>query len=241
MSKRKEFFQGFLDTLPVGICVAIYGVVYCVLGGKAGLSLFEVLAMSLFVFAGASQIAAVQMLAQGAHPIPVIIMIYIINLRHYLMAASLAPYLQKIPKRLKMLTAYFMTDESYAVSYSKFQTSDASVWYFWGSGLNIYFLWGTAGVIGYLCGSIIPAEWNFIFDFAFVAAFLGMLVPLVKDFSAVVAVIVSAVLSFYGSIYLPGKWYILLGAIIGSLSGFLALRGKAQFSKELQQEVLVNE
>lgn len=241
MSKRKDMIQGFLDTLPVGICVAIYGVVYGVLGGKAGLSLLAVLGMSLFVFAGASQIAAVQMLAQGAHPVSIIMMIYIINLRHYLMAASLAPYLDKTEKRLKMLTSFFLTDESYAVTYSKFQKEAASVWYFWGSSLNIYVLWGAAGVIGYLCGSVIPSQWNFIFDFAFVAAFLGMLVPLVKDFPAVVAVIVSAVLSFYGSIFIPGKWYILIGAIVGSLSGYLVLRAKAQLPKELPQEVITNE
>ena len=57
-----------------------------------------------------------------------------------------------------------------------------SVFYFLGSGLAIYLFWGSAGLLGYLFGNIIPPQLNYIFDFAFVAAFLGMLVPMIKDF-----------------------------------------------------------
>ncbi|ATW25714.1 AzlC family ABC transporter permease [Candidatus Formimonas warabiya] len=222
MKKGPEFIKGFVDTLPVGISVALYGVVYGVLSQKTGLSAWTVAAMSLLVFAGASQIAAVQMIAQGCNPISVIFTVFIINLRHYLMAASVSPYLKGISHRIKLLNAFFLTDESYAVSYTYFQNNPPSPWYFLGSGFNIYLFWGGAGLAGYFGGNIIPLQWSYAFDFAFVAAFIGMLVPMVKDFPVVVTVIVASFLSVLGCLFIPGKWYILIAALGASIAGYLA-------------------
>ncbi len=224
MKKFNEIMRGFIDTIPLGISVAIYGLVYGVLGGKAGLSVIEVAAMSMFVFAGASQIAAVQMIALGSSPVSVIITIFIINLRHFLMAASISSYLKEATTKMKMIAAYFMTDESYAVTYSHFQQGKPSVGYFLGSGLNIYFFWGGAGILGYLFGSALPASVNYIFDFAFVAAFIGMLVPMIKDFSMVVTVIVSGIISVLGAKFIPGKWYIIIACLVASFAGYAIMR-----------------
>lgn len=223
MNKMRDLLKGFTDTLPVGISVAIYGLVYGVLGGKTGLTVFEVAALSMFVFAGASQIAAVQMIALGSNPISIIITIFIVNLRHYLMAASISPFMEGVSTRLRMLCSFFMTDESYAVTYSHFQKNKPSSWYFLGSGLNIYILWGMAGIVGYLFGNAIPANVGYIFDFAFVAAFIGMLLPMVKDIPVIMTVLASIIISLLGSKYLPGKWYIIFAGIGSSLIGFLTL------------------
>lgn len=243
MSKKNEFLRGFTDTMPLGISVSIYGVVYGVLAGKAGLSVFTVIAMSAFVFAGASQMAAVQMLALGSSPVSVILTIFIVNLRHYLMAASIAPYLKEYSTRLKLISAYFMTDESYAVTYNHFQKEKPSIHYFLGSGLNIYIFWGAAGVLGYLFGNAIPPQVNYVFDFAFVAAFMGILVPTVKDMPILVTVIASAVISVLGCLYIPGKWYILIAGIGASLVGFAAsgIKNRAGGSLLKEKEAVENE
>lgn len=219
--KFKELVKGFIDTIPIGISVSIYGVVYGVMACKAGLSIFETIAMSVFIFAGASQMTAIQMIAIGSSPLSIIITVLIINLRHFLLAASISPYLKKESKKMKMICSFFMTDESYAVTYSHFQTGKPSGFYFLGSGLDIYVLWGASGVIGYFFGNIISSELSYIFDFAFVAAFIGMIVPMVKGFPAVVTVIASGVISIIGSKMLPGKWYILIAGILASLAGYL--------------------
>ena len=81
--KTEELVKGFIDTIPLGICASIYGLVYGMMACKSGLSIFETVAMSAFVFAGASQMTAVQMIAIGSSPVSVIITVLIINLRHF--------------------------------------------------------------------------------------------------------------------------------------------------------------
>lgn len=239
----KEIRKGFIDTMPLGISVSIYGLVYGVLGGKAGLSIIEVAAMSLFVFAGASQIAAVQMIALGSNPFSIIITVLIINLRHFLLGASLSTYLKEAPFKMKMLGAFFMTDESYAVTYNHFQKNKVSPEYFLGSGLNIYLLWGGSGIIGCLFGAAIPAQINFIFDFAFVAAFLGILIPMIKDLPVFLTVIASGIISMIGFKYIPGKWYIIIAGIGASFIGLLSqiLNERSKKTKNTSCEVSINE
>ena len=224
MSKIRlnDFTKGFIDTLPIGISVSIYGVVYGVLGGNAGLSVWMIAAMSFIVFAGASQIAMVQMFMTGSDPVSVILTVFIINLRHFLMAASMGPLIKNASTKMKMISSYIMTDESYAVSYTHFQKNKPNVFYFFGSGMNIYVFWGSSSLIGFFFGSVIPPELNYVLGFAFVAAFMSMLVPLVKDLPVVTTVIVSAIISVLGSMFLPGKWYIIIAGLIGSLAGYLA-------------------
>ena len=219
--KTEELGKGFIDTIPLGISASIYGLVYGMMACKAGLSLFETAAMSAFVFAGASQMTAVQMIAIGSSPVSVIITVLIINLRHFLMAASISPHLKHESNKMKMVNSYFMTDESYAVAYRHYQDGRATSLYFLGSGLNIYVLWGLAGIIGYFFGNIISSQLNYIFDFAFVAAFIGMIVPMVKDFPTIVTVVVSGVISIIGSQLVSGKWYIIIAGLLASMAGYL--------------------
>lgn len=220
--KTEELVKGFLDTIPLGISASIYGLVYGVMACKAGLSIFETAAMSALVFAGASQMTAVQMIAIGSSPVSVIITVLIINLRHFLMAASISTHLKHESPKMKMVNSFFMTDESYAVAYRHYQDEKPTSHYFLGSGLNIYVLWGLAGIVGYFFGNIISSQLNYIFDFAFVAAFIGMIVPMVKDFQTLVTVIVSGVISIIGSQLVSGKWYIIIAGILASLAGYLA-------------------
>ena len=200
-----NFRNGFISTAPLGISVFIYGIVFGILSQKTGLSILETLAMSAFIFAGASQMTAVQMISQGANPLSIIITVWIINLRHFLMAASLSPYLKKTPARVRMINAHFMTDESYAATYSCFQQHQPSAMFFFGSGFNIYVFWLAATLTGFLCGNIIPGQVKYILDFAFAAAFIGMLIPLIKDFPTIVTVLVSTIISIWGYLNLPGK------------------------------------
>jgi 4-azaleucine resistance transporter AzlC len=217
-----NFLKGFAGATPLGVSVFIYGIVFGVLSQKAGLSIAATLAMSLFVFAGASQMTAVQMISQGVDPFTIVATVFIINLRHFLMAASLSPYLEKVSTGTKMVNAYFLTDESYALTYSYFQQNKPSASYFLGSSLNIYVFWFSAAISGFLFGNMIPAEVKYILDFAFAAAFIGMLIPLIKDFPTALTVLIAAGISIWGYLHLPGKWYIIIAVLLSSLCGCLA-------------------
>ncbi|HBE76648.1 MAG TPA: branched-chain amino acid ABC transporter permease [Firmicutes bacterium] len=219
--RLKSFIKGFMVALPLGVSVFIYGIVFGVLSQKAGLSSFETLGMSCLIFAGASQITAVQMISQGGTLFTIIITVFIINLRHFLMAASLTPYLKKEPTGLKLTGAYFLTDESFAITYSHFQANKPSAFFFLGSGLNIYLFWCAATITGFLFGHLLPDQLKYVLDFAFAAAFIGMLIPLIQDFPTITAVFVSAAISIWGYRNLPGKWYIIIAVLIASLFGYL--------------------
>jgi predicted branched-subunit amino acid permease len=86
-----------------------------VLARQSGLSLWEALAMSLFVYAGASQFIAVEMLAAGAAALPIILTVFLVNLRHLLMSATIACHLGRQPLGTSAAVAAELTDESFAV------------------------------------------------------------------------------------------------------------------------------
>ena len=230
--------RGFTDAVPLGIGVTIYGLVYGMMARQADIPLWVVLGMSLLVFAGSSQMIAVEMMASGAGPLSTMATVLIVNLRHVVMAADISRFLPEDGGRRRALTAFFLTDESYSVSYSHFQKDPSGgARYVLGAGLDIYLFWGLSGVVGYLGGNSLPPVLEPAFGFAMAAAFLSMLVPIIQDRPTLAAVLTSAVAAVAGSLWLPGKWYILLAAFAGSAVGFVleqryrkshAKRGDAQ-------------
>ena len=109
-SRWAEIRAGVLATIPVGLAAAPFGMVYAVTALAAGLTPAQTLAMSLIVFAGASQFTAAGLFAAGAGPLTIIITTLIINARHLLLSASLAPHVRRAPGWLKGVLAFQLTD-----------------------------------------------------------------------------------------------------------------------------------
>ena len=107
--------DGFVALMPLWLATAPFGALYAMQARIAGLSLAETQAMSLFVFAGASQFTAVTLLAGGAGPFSIVLATLIVNLRHTLLAASVAPYLGRVPALARAALAFQLPDESYAL------------------------------------------------------------------------------------------------------------------------------
>lgn len=223
---RHHMTQGFLDTIPLGIGVTIYGLVYGLMGRQGHLPLWVVLGMSLLVFAGSSQIVAAEMLISGAGPLAAMATVLIVNLRHIVLAADIAAYIPDATIPQKLRNAFFLTDESYAASSTHFRTQadphqPGNAAYMWGCGLNIYTFWALSTLLGYLFGNLVPAAVQPAFGFAMAAAFLTMLLPILRDWPTVAAAVTAGVTAVVGDLCLPGKWYVLLAALTGSLTGFL--------------------
>jgi 4-azaleucine resistance transporter AzlC len=126
LAKWKESVK---DAIPIVIGYLPMGTAYGVIARQAGLSFFESILMSILVFAGASQFIGVGLLAAGAGFIEVVLTTFFINLRHILMSASLAPYLKKARSSLLPVLAFGVTDETYAVSITRFREEKANQWY----------------------------------------------------------------------------------------------------------------
>jgi 4-azaleucine resistance transporter AzlC len=213
--------EGARQMLPVAVSIFLYGLTFGVLAGQAGLSLLESLLMSMLVFAGSAQFAA---LGLWAAPLPTAAIIgttLVVNLRHLLMGAALKPHFQDLKGWQKYLSLFFLSDESWALTMGHYSRGGHNGAFLLGAGLASIPAWPGSTLVGHLLGSVLadPADWGL--DFAFTAVFLGLLVGFWQGKRDLAPWAVSAAVAVLAALYLPGKWYILLGGLAGSLVGGL--------------------
>ncbi|MBI4638011.1 MAG: AzlC family ABC transporter permease [Candidatus Rokubacteria bacterium] len=191
--------------------VFVYGSVFGGLAVQAGLLPLEVWAMSVLVFAGASQFVAVPMIAAGAPPVAVILTTYVVNMRHYLMAATLAPSFRHFRRPWLALAAHVVNDESFAVAVARANPPDA--WVFLGSAAAIAgaFLGGV--VTGTLLGGLVEDPARYGLDFAFPAVFLALVAVQLKRRGDWLVAVAAGVLAVAISIALPGNWHIVIAGV----------------------------
>ncbi len=215
----REFLSGVRDELPILVGVVPFGMIYGILALGAGLKPTEAQAMSAVVFAGSAQFMLVQM-ASGATPALVMILTgFVINLRHALYSASMAPYMGHLRAPWKALLAYLLTDEAYAVTithYNKGGEYKIKHWYFLGAGLALWTSWQISSAVGIFLGTRVPPQWSL--DFTLALTFIALVVPALEDRASVLAAVVAgatAVLAFG----LPYKLGLLTAALVGIVVG----------------------
>jgi 4-azaleucine resistance transporter AzlC len=232
--RARQFRAGFVATLPLWLGAAPFGAIYAVSALAAGLDWAQTLAMSLFVFAGASQFTAVGLFAAGAAPFAIVLTTLIINARHALLAASLAPFVREARPATKALLAFQLTDESYAIAMRRWLDGTGSLAYQFGANLSMYVIWQCSTIAGILLGNLIPDPAAYGLDLIFPLTFIGLLAPLLRNPGArkgervsVAVALLAAALAIGGALLLPGSWYLLLAGIVASGVGALISRNKS--------------
>jgi 4-azaleucine resistance transporter AzlC len=215
---------GAIQTLPVALSVFAYGMVYGLLTREANMSLFEAALASGLVFAGSAQFVALDMWVHPLHIDALIFTTLIVNLRHVLMGASLEPWMRGSKRRVTSPLLFFMVDESWALTYAALSKGKADLGFLLGSGVVLWFTWMGATLAGRGMGAAIPSPELFGLDFAFTAVFLALLSGLWKGRSDIPAWTVAALAALAAHHYLPGKWYIVVGGLAGSLAGLWRVR-----------------
>lgn len=210
--------EGIIATLPLWPGVAAFGLLYGMMARQAGLTPVETVMMSLLVHAGSSQFAAVGMWAASQWA-AIILTTLVINLRHLLMGASIAPYVRGLSTPWKALVAVWMSDESYALAIAEYQKGSGSRRFFFGANLGIYLIWPFSGLAGALIGRAIPDPARFGLDLIFPLAFLGLLSTFLKNWKDLLAAIAAGVIALLAAVWLPGKWYVIAAGLAGSLIG----------------------
>jgi 4-azaleucine resistance transporter AzlC len=211
---------GAKRTIPIAISAFAIGIVFGVLARQAKLSVLDALLMSALVYAGASQFVALSLWTVIPFPVTTIILTtFIVNMRHLLMGASLRPWFSKLSPLKIYSSVFFMVDESWALTMSDFAKGGRDAGFLLGSGFILYIAWVSSAVIGRTVGAWIqnPAQWGL--DFAFTAVFIALLVGMWKGKSNLLPWAVAAIVAVAAAHLLPGKWYILLGGITGSVVG----------------------
>jgi predicted branched-subunit amino acid permease len=205
-----EVRRGAVEALPVLLGIAPFGLVVGVAAVEAGLTPLQTVATSVVIFAGASQLAAIDLLGRGAAPVVVVLTAVVINVRMVMYSASVAPRIRAFPARLRPLCSYLLTDQAYALTVAPDETP--SVYAYLGVAGSIWAVWQVATVAGLALGRGVPPSWGL--TFAVPLVFLALLVPAVTDRPRLVAALVGGVVAVFGA-GLPFN----LGLVAGALAG----------------------
>ncbi|MBE0688533.1 MAG: AzlC family ABC transporter permease, partial [Anaerolineae bacterium] len=199
---RSEFWAGIRATIPLVVGAIPFGIIFGALAVTNGLSAAAALGMSAFVFAGASQFIAANMVA-GQAAIPFIVLTtFVVNLRHALYAATLAPHVRHLSHRWLVPLGFWLTDETFVVVANRYMAADDSPhkhWFHLGSAVIMYTNWQLCTLVGVLTAQSIenPARWGL--DFAMIVTFIGMLVPMIKTRPVLVAVVAAGLAAILGN------------------------------------------
>lgn len=221
MSTRREVFAaGIAAVAPMLTVVVPFGMIAGLSAIGTGLSAAQAMVFSATVFAGASQLATLQLITEGAVPAVILLTALTINLRMMMYSASLAPHFQHLGSGWRLGLAYFLVDQNYALAINRYNRPDGGFephghWYYLGAGLALWLTWQAATAVGVFLGAGIPRDWSL--DFAVPLVFLVLLMPALRDRAHVVAALVGGGVAT-AAIGLPLK----LGIVAGALSGIAA-------------------
>jgi len=219
--------KGFIESVPIIISVFAFGLIFGVLATKSGLTIFEIAIMCVIVLAGMSQFAALPLFAAHVNPLAIIGTTFIINMRHLIMGASISRFFSSRKVIPRMVAAYFLIDESFAMASAYAEKEgerlprdgDYVRDYLIGAGLAVTVSWSLSSCIGGIFGNFLGDPKRLGLDFAIAAAFLGLLAPQIKKKQDVLVMLVSVILSVSLFVMLPGSWYILGASLVASLIG----------------------
>lgn len=224
---RREFLAGCRDEAPLLLGAIPFGMIYGIAALSAGIPAWIAQLASALVFAGAAQLVIVQMLAGGAGALPIALTSGLLNVRHVLYSASMAEYLRHLPRRWRLLLAYLLTDEAYAISVLRYQrrgatgAADLRHWYFFGAGFTLWLGWQLATAAGLLFGTTIPPHWEL--DFAVPLTFLALLTLLLRDRAGQAAALIAAIAAL-ALAALPYKLGLVAAIMLGLLAGVSTAR-----------------
>lgn len=219
--RQSSFVAGVTDVAPILLGILPFALIAGVAAVGVGMTSPQAVAMSVFVFAGASQLAAIELIGQNAHAVVIVGTVTVINLRMVMYSASIAPYLRSVSGRVRWTLAYFLTDQVYALSVTRFDDDEPShrIWYYLGTGLPLWVVWVGGTWVGVVLGAQIPSGLSL--DFAVPLTFIALLVPTVKDRPSLLAAAAAGVTAVTAAGF-PNNLGLITGAIVGVTFGALA-------------------
>lgn len=228
-----EFLRGVRDELPILVGTTPFGLIYGVSAVGAHIPATMAQAMSSIIFAGSAQFVTAQLIGAGLPALVIIVTGIVVNLRHLLYSASIAPYTRHLNRFWKVVLAYLLTDEAYAVAITHYRAGDAvpgaahsvahpaSVhsyrhWYFLGAGLALWSSWQLSTAVGVFLGASVPKSWSL--DFTLPLTFIALVVPTLKDRPGVAAALAAGLVAIL-AVPLPLKSGIIVATLAGLIVG----------------------
>lgn len=222
-SLRQAVLRGAADIAPMVVGILPFGVVAGVSATAAGFTLMQAVGSSVLLYAGAAQIAAHQLIANGAPAVVVLLTAMIINARYLMYSASLAPHLTDQPLGWRAVMAAVLVDQNYALSMQQYLRAQLSPLvkraYFLAGGLVMWTVWQVGTVVGAVLGSVVPASWQL--DFFVPLSFMALSIGAIRDRPTFLAGVVGGGVAVLLA-GLPYNLGLFLGASVGIFAGVWA-------------------
>lgn len=218
---KSAYWKGVRDGAPFFFIVSPFALLFGVVATEAGLNVFEALAFSVAVIAGAAQFTALQLLQNDAPTVIALVSALAVNLRMAMYSATLTPYLGAAPMWKRVFIAYFLVDQSFALSVGRFERDrdwslSQRIAYFFGVVTPVCPFWYVFTVVGALIGSAMPDSLGL--DFAMPITFIAMVAPMLRSLPHLAACFVAVTASLL-LVALPLNLGLLAAGLLGMIAG----------------------
>jgi 4-azaleucine resistance transporter AzlC len=220
-SPAEEARAGLRDIAPAAIAAVPIGLLFGAVATGKGLSALEVALMSALVFAGGAQFAAAELWATPAPIAALAFSTLLINARHLLMGASLAPKTAMRPAQ-RWLGFFFMTDESWALAERRALDRRVTASYWFAMAAVLFAAWTASTTLGAVLGAFLGRPERFGADFAFTALFIGLIAGFGRGRVTLAAIAGSAAASALAQLLLGPPWHVAAGALVGIGAAYVA-------------------
>jgi 4-azaleucine resistance transporter AzlC len=235
MSRLQEFMHGCRDILPLIVGAIPFVIIIGTLSIGAALSTCHTLGLSALVFAGSAQFIAITLITGGVGAAVVLLTTFVVNLRHALYSAAMQPFVRHLPGRWRVPLAFWLTDEAFAVIQHRYARDDDGPykhWFFLGAALTMYLSWQLATLAGIAFGQAVPNVASWGLDFAMIATFIGIAVPMMRTRPQVASALVAAGVALL-TWSLPYKLGLIAAALAGIVVGvWLERRAERRLREE---------
>lgn len=223
-----ERWRGVRACLPMVIGIIPFAMLLGAQATQKGLSVLELGLMTSLNFAGGSEFAALEVWTSPPKAVLIAGITLLVNCRHMLMGAALAPHLRHLPKLHAAAVLFFMCDESWAMGMAETRKRELagrsphfSVQFYAGVAAALYLMWVAFTILGAVIGPVLGDVHAYGFDMAFPAVFLVLLRGMWKGFRAARPWLVSLLVAAGTYLWVPGAWYVVAGAFSGMICAFL--------------------
>jgi predicted branched-subunit amino acid permease len=214
--------QGVIDALPLFVPAIPFGLVIGLAITESGTNPFVGWSGSWLIFGGAAQLTLVTLLGSGVAVAAAVGTALVVNARHLMYSAALAPTFQSQPRWFRWLGPYLLIDQLFALTTVRPEEEpDGFRSYYLAAGTTFWVLWLVVVAVGLLLGPVVPEEWNL--EFAIPILFIGLLVLGIEHWPEMVAALAGAGVTYLAA-GLPNRTGLLVGAFVGMIAGFVAER-----------------
>lgn len=217
---RRAALDGIKTIWPLMIPGIPVGMVVGLVITERSVPAFMGWSTSWIIFAGSSQLAAIELIGRGAGPTVIVLTVFFINARHIIYSAALRERFSVYPLWVRVLAPYLLIDQQFAAAETAPELVDPTpqyrLWHFLGAGAFLWTVWQLAVATGILIGDFVRAEWQLIFSVPIL--FLGLMMLSIRNAAGVAAAATGGALAVLGS-DLPQGSGLLLAIIAGMVVG----------------------